>query len=191
MLLLPTLFALVLGLVLFYRYLGGFAPVRILQRQLEPFVILVRDAIGPYKDCGPVFAETKKLIADSGILGTHDIRHLDTVGVYYSDPRVVPAAECRYAVGIEMPADRAHLIPTIKQLGFRAVRSPSQVGIAITHPYRHPLSMLVGLRVYRPLRRWLSACSDTLTTPHGPIFEFYRHSLRVIEYVTAIETEDL
>uniref|UniRef100_A0A8C1W327 Testis expressed 264, ER-phagy receptor n=1 Tax=Cyprinus carpio TaxID=7962 RepID=A0A8C1W327_CYPCA len=121
----------------------GLPPVR-------SITIAYKYKLGPYKDCGSVFRE-------SCSIGPK----LSCIGIFYDDPKKVPAQKCCYAVGSILSEGEDRPNEKQQQLyvknGFRVFSFP-----AVTHvvtasfPHRTPLSIFLGVqRVYPQLNCYI------------------------------------
>lgn len=120
---------------------------------------------GPYKDCGQLFKE-------SHCIGPG----LPQIGVFYDDPRKVPGALCRSAVGSilsegENRADE-ELLKRYETSGFNVFSFPEVTHVVTTSfPHRTFLSVLLGiLRVYPRLNHYIK---ERRLCAH-PFLEIYR-----------------
>ncbi|KAM3621937.1 uncharacterized protein V6R79_018046 [Siganus canaliculatus] len=120
---------------------------------------------GPYKNCGQLFDEA------------HSIGpKLPSIGVFYDDPREVPAQQCRYAAGsILSEADNkpdGELLKSYETSGFTVFSFPEVTHmVKTTFPSRTSLSGLVAVkRVYPRLGRYIK---EKRLCAH-PFLEIYR-----------------
>ncbi|XP_058229545.1 testis-expressed protein 264 homolog [Hemibagrus wyckioides] len=130
---------------------------------------------GPYKESGLLFAESCRIAPE-----------LPTVGVFYDDPKKVPAPKCRCAVGsILSEGDQrpsAELQELYEKFGFRIFTFPEVTHVVSScFPYRTRLSIILGVcRVYPQLNCYIK---DRKLCAH-PFLEIYRNQL--IYYISPL-----
>ncbi|MBN3316055.1 TX264 protein, partial [Atractosteus spatula] len=101
---------------------------------------------GPYKECGSLFTE-------SCSIGPK----LSSIGVYYDDPKQVPAEKCRCAVGSILSEGEVkpseELLRLYEKYGYKIFSFPEVTHVVTTtFPHRTFLSVMLGVhRVYPQL----------------------------------------
>uniref|UniRef100_A0A8C2BUV7 Testis expressed 264, ER-phagy receptor n=1 Tax=Cyprinus carpio TaxID=7962 RepID=A0A8C2BUV7_CYPCA len=121
----------------------GLPPVR-------SITIAYKYKVGPYKKSGSLFRE-------SCSIGPK----LPCIGIFYDDPKKVPAQKCRYAVGsILSESEDAHSEEQqqlYEKLGFRIFSFPEVTHVVTaSFPHRTPLSIFLGVqRVYPQLNCYI------------------------------------
>ncbi|XP_026130977.1 LOW QUALITY PROTEIN: testis-expressed protein 264-like [Carassius auratus] len=115
----------------------GFPPVR-------SITIAYKYRVGPYKDCGSLFRESCSIGPT-----------LPRIGIFYDDPKKVPAQKCRYAVGSilseseDAPSEDQQQL--YEKLGFRVFSFPEVTHVVTaSFPHRTPLSIFLGVRRVYP-----------------------------------------
>ncbi|KAL2091217.1 hypothetical protein ACEWY4_013480 [Coilia grayii] len=117
---------------------------------------------GPYKDCGALFTECSKLGPK-----------LNTIGVFYDDPKQVPGPLCRCVVGSilseagEAPSVEMQL--RYETAGFRLFSFPEVThAVCSSFPHRTPLSIFLGVQlVYPQLNAYIKPMTQVVT--HGGV----------------------
>lgn len=160
-----------LGLFLFavgYILYSGLTSEIIIKTGLPPvrsITVAYKYRTGAYKDCGSVFKE-------SSSIGPK----LSCIGIFYDDPKKVPAQKCRYAVGSILSEGEDRLNEEQQKLyenhGFRVFSFPEVTHVVTTSfPHRTPLSIFLGVqRVYPQLNYYIK---ERKLCAH-PFLEIYR-----------------
>ncbi|KAF4107319.1 testis-expressed protein 264 homolog [Onychostoma macrolepis] len=121
----------------------GLPPVR-------NITIAYKYKVGPYKDCGSLFRE-------SCSIGPKQ----PCIGIFYDDPKKVPAQKCRYAVGSILSEGEDAPNEEQQQLyekhGFRVFSFPEVTHVVTaSFPHRTSLSIFLGVqRVYPQLNCYI------------------------------------
>ncbi|XP_073682391.1 testis-expressed protein 264 homolog [Garra rufa] len=149
------------GLITEIHIRTGLPPVR-------SITIAYKYKVGPYKDCGSLFKE-------SCSIGPK----LSCIGIFYDDPKKVPAQKCRYAVGSILSEGEDGPNEEQQQLyekhGFRVFSFPEVTHVVTaTFPHRTPLSIFLGVqRVYPQLNCYIK---ERKLCAH-PFLEIYREGM--------------
>ncbi|XP_039629384.1 testis-expressed protein 264 homolog isoform X1 [Polypterus senegalus] len=177
-LLLAALLASVLGLAV-YSGLGAEVAIRTGSPPVKSITVAYKFRRGPYKECGALFTE-------SCSIGPR----LRSIGVFYDDPKQVPAEKCRYIVGSilsegeEMPSDE--LVRLYEKFGFKMFSFPEVTHVVMTaFPFRTFLSLYLAIRrVYPALEGYIK---ERKLCAH-PFLEIYQGEL--IYYVCPLARQD-
>uniref|UniRef100_A0A672LIC4 Testis expressed 264, ER-phagy receptor n=1 Tax=Sinocyclocheilus grahami TaxID=75366 RepID=A0A672LIC4_SINGR len=125
----------------------GLPPVR-------SITVAYKYKVGPYKDCGSLFRE-------SCSIGPK----LPCIGIFYDDPKKVPAQKCRYAVGsiLSEDAPNEEQQQLYEKHGFRVFSFPEVTHVVTaSFPHRTPLSIFLGVqRVYPQLNCYIKVTSSS------------------------------
>ncbi|XP_030633340.1 testis-expressed protein 264 [Chanos chanos] len=140
----------VVGFVLYSGLLSG-VVIRTGAPPVKKITIAYKFQKGSYRNCGPAFT-------DSCSIGPK----LSSIGIFYDNPNVTPADECRYAVGSvlsegEEEPDSA-LQALYEKFGYKIISLP-EVPHAVTtsFPNRSPVSPIFGAyRVYPELNDYVT-----------------------------------
>ncbi|XP_006630764.3 testis-expressed protein 264 homolog isoform X2 [Lepisosteus oculatus] len=130
---------------------------------------------GPYKECGSLFTE-------SCSIGPK----LSSIGVYYDDPKQVPAEKCRCAVGSILSEGEVkpseELLRLYEKFGYKIFSFPEVTHVVTTaFPHRTFLSVMLGVhRVYPQLSSYIK---ERKLCAH-PFLEIYRGDL--IHYMSPL-----
>ncbi|XP_059384672.1 testis-expressed protein 264 homolog [Carassius carassius] len=131
------------GLITKIHIRTGLPPVR-------SITIAYKYKCGPYKDCGSLFRE-------SCSIGPK----LSCIGIFYDDPKKIPAQKCRYAVGSILSEGEDRPNEEQQQLyvknGFGVFSFPEVTHVVTaSFPHRTPLSIFLGVqRVYPQLNCYI------------------------------------
>lgn len=114
--------------------------------------------MGAYKDCHKAFFAALKLASN---------RNVGTLGIYYDDPKQVPDAKCRYAVGVLVPAGDPAMEARFKQAGYNMVDLPRSRCAVTTFPFTGMLSILIAVsRVYPALQKFCVSLGNKDAEPY-------------------------
>ncbi|XP_066527699.1 testis-expressed protein 264 homolog [Hoplias malabaricus] len=169
---------LLLPLVSFYVVYSGLLTqihIRTGAPPVKSVTVAYKFKQGPYKECGALFSECCSLAPK-----------LSTVGIFYDDPKKVPAPLCRCAVGSilsegdEKPS--LELQERYERSGFQIFTFPEVThAVSSSFPHRTSLSILLGVqRVYPQLAGYIK---ERKLCAH-PFLEFYRGQL--IHYMSPL-----
>ncbi|XP_030633062.1 testis-expressed protein 264 [Chanos chanos] len=169
-----SLFLTVLGYVLYSGLLSE-VTIGTGSPPIKNITIAYKFTEGPYKDCGALFTE-------SCSIGPK----LPSIGIFYDDPKKVPAQKCRYAVGSilsegpEKPCEEQQRL--FEKFGFRIFSFPEVTHVVATaFPHRTPLSIFLGVqRVYPQLSCYIK---ERKLCAH-PFLEIYKGDL--IHYMSPL-----
>ncbi|KAJ8361164.1 hypothetical protein SKAU_G00176890 [Synaphobranchus kaupii] len=147
--LLLSLLVTIVGFILYSGLLSE-VGVRTGSPPIKNITIAYKFKEGPYKECGSIFTE-------SCSIGPK----LHCIGVYYDDPKTVPAEKCRCAVGNilsegeEKPEEE--LVRLYEKFGFKIFSFPEVTHVvSATFPNRTSLSFLLGIyKVYPQLSDYI------------------------------------
>lgn len=137
---------------LFLVYCGLFHGVQITTGKppIGQFTVAYKFGTGPYKNSGDTFTEATCVQPT-----------LKCFGVYYDDPRTVPAEELRWAVGSILAEDDAQPDPAVVQrytsYDFKIFSFPSTSHSVVTSfPFTSSLSVwLANIRVYPAMANYV------------------------------------
>ncbi|XP_066554204.1 testis-expressed protein 264 homolog [Amia ocellicauda] len=159
-----TLLCTVLGYVLYSGLLDEIT-VRTGSPPIKNITIAYKFKRGAYKDCGSLFTETCSIGPK-----------LSSIGVYYDDPKQVPAEKCRYVVGSilsegeEKPSE--DLVRLYEKYGFKIFPFP-EVTHVVTTTFPHRTFLSIFLSVHRVYPQLGSYIKERKLCAH-PFLEIYR-----------------
>ncbi|XP_035244133.1 testis-expressed protein 264 isoform X1 [Anguilla anguilla] len=177
-LLLLILLVTIVGLVLYSGLLSN-VDIRTGSPPIKNITIAYKFREGSYKECGSTFTE-------SCSIGPK----LCCIGVYYDDPKEVPAEKCRCAVGNilsegeEKPDEE--LVRLYKKFGFKIFSFPEVAHVVTTtFPNRTPLSCLMGIyKVYPQMDNYIKERGLNA----GPFLEIYQEE--EIQYICPLACQN-
>ncbi len=159
---------LVIGGVGFLAYLGMFSTVAVAEKEMGPYTMVYESFVGPYAQSGQVFERLYKSLKADGIEAE------DGIGIYYDDPRKVPANQLRSDCACVLTPEQ---VVKAQSLGtkyrFKTLeRSPCLVA---EFPIRNPMSyMIAPMKTYPALAE--AAKAKGLAT--GAPYEYYTMKLK-------------
>lgn len=175
------LIAVIIGIVIFIcifslsRY-GLFATVKILEKNVGPFLLVYKKHIGDYKNVGSVM---DKLYYD--LKDNYAIETTKGFGLYYDNPQEVSKDKLRSIVGCII---EGKTIEDIRQLTVKygLKEYPFSKSVVAEFPYKGKLSIILGVfKVYPKLSRFLKERKYTQT----PIMELYDQPNERIQYIAS------
>ena len=129
----------------FLAYMGLFNKMTITEKQVGPYTIVYEDITGAYTKTGPVLDNLYKELKADGIEAT------EALGLYYDDPKNVPAEKLRCKVGIIITPEQEKQIDE-KGLHYSMMTIDQTHSIVTTFPMRNKLSYMLGvLKAYPAL----------------------------------------
>ncbi|KAK7127548.1 hypothetical protein R3I93_020202 [Phoxinus phoxinus] len=146
----------------------GLPPIR-------GITIAYKYKVGPYKSCGSLFKESRSIGPK-----------LSCIGIFYDDPKKVPAQKCRYAVGSILSEGEDGPNEDQQQLyekhGFRVFSFPEVTHVVTaSFPHRTPLSIFLGVQRVRPQLNYY--IKERKLCAH-PFLEIYRGGM--IHYMSPL-----
>jgi len=79
--------------VAIFSFYGLFAPVNIQEKEIGPYVFVMKKNVGAYKDVGPIMDELYRDLKEADIVTSRGL------GIYYDDPKVTPENKTRSVIG--------------------------------------------------------------------------------------------
>lgn len=119
-------------------YLGAFSSIKVVEKEMGPFVMAYESFVGPYQNTPPVFEKVQKILTDA------DIKSTKGLGVYYDDPSKVAQDKLRSDCGaIIEPQDLSKLVKVRKELKVKVL--PKRMCLVAEFPLKNQLSMIIGI----------------------------------------------
>ncbi|MEW6516243.1 MAG: GyrI-like domain-containing protein [candidate division FCPU426 bacterium] len=154
---------LLLGLAGFLGYLGLFSPVPVNEREMGPYTVVFESFVGPYAQTGGVFSRLYENLKADGI------ETEDGIGLYYDDPRQVPAAQLRSDCACVLTPEQ---MVKAQALGtkYRFKTIEKSACLVAEFPIRLPMSyMIAPMKTYPALMQAAQARGLTIGAP----YEYY------------------
>jgi len=155
----------------FLAYMGVFNKVKASEKNIGPYTYVYESFVGPYKDSGAVFNKVyKSLLADG-------VKTDKAIGIYYDNPKTVPANRLRSDCGCILEEKDLPMLPKLLEK-YKARTLAAKTRLAAEFPYRNTLSYMLGPRkVYPVLMRYarekglkISKVYEIYDMPAGKIF---------------------
>mmetsp|Transcript_43329 Transcript_43329/g.129940 ORF Transcript_43329/g.129940 Transcript_43329/m.129940 type:complete len:228 (-) Transcript_43329:36-719(-) len=140
---------------------GAFSALRVEEATFGPYALLYLRAKGPVWSTAPrALHELEHMVVDDARMEHEaDKALMDTIGLYYDDPSVMPANQCRCLVGYcvnthgrtDIPGQVSDLrkLSVVKSGELRAEQLPGSRCLAVQLPFWGRLSVVVAvLRAY-------------------------------------------
>lgn len=154
----------------FLWYMGVFINVKASEMNVGPYTYVYERFVGPYKDSGAVFGKVyKELLADG-------VKTDRAIGIYYDNPKKVPAKELRSDCGCIINEEDFPMLPRLLEK-YQAKTLPAGKRLAAEFPYRNRLSYMIGpMKVYPVLMKYVrekglkvSQACEVYDMPEGKI----------------------
>ncbi|XP_038135908.1 testis-expressed protein 264 homolog isoform X1 [Cyprinodon tularosa] len=132
--------------------------------------------VGAYKDCGAFFTECSSICPK-----------LNSIGIYYDDPKKRPPEKCRYIVGSvlcegeEKPDE--DLLKLYEKFGYKTFSLP-EVSYAVTSPFPNTSPLSCVLAPYRVYPRLVSYIEEMNLSTAFPFLTIYHSD--VIHYMVPL-----
>ncbi len=126
-----------LGIVAFLGYMGIFSTHAAVERTTGPYTFAYEDFTGPYKDTGPVFDRVYKALEKEGIKTTRGL------GIYFDDPREVPAEKLKSQCGSVIEKKDLGRVPGLEKK-FKIKKIEKHDSIVVEFPIKNSLSYMIG-----------------------------------------------
>ncbi len=135
----------ILGLLSFLAYLGFFKRPVITTKVVGPYKIIYKDHVGPYQETGKIQDDIYEYL-----IKEHNLETYKGIGVYYDNPKKVPAEKLRSKAGcIIEPKD---MDQNIRLTGtYKVMTIAGQPMIYAEFPFKSKLSIMVGIMKVYPL----------------------------------------
>ena len=148
---LTTLSAIIIILLLFGWYIGFFKSIIVEEKEEGGYKVVGMEITGPYSKVGKSMMDIDKKLKDSGIICTKGF------GIYYDDPKIIPAEKCRSFVGNILEEKDFSRISELKSAGFKVDSVPIAKSVVSEFPLKNALSYMVGpVKVYPVLSKYMS-----------------------------------
>jgi DNA gyrase inhibitor GyrI len=162
--------------VAIFSFYGLFAPVNIQEKEIGPYVFVMKKNVGAYKDVGPIMDEMYRDLKEADIVTSRGL------GIYYDDPKVTPENKTRSIIGrILDDVDPAKVIELEKKYPIGEL--PQANYLVVEFPFKGLPSIIIGIyRVYPKIARYMKSHE----IPKMPIIEVYEPDAQKILYVVPI-----
>lgn len=123
-------------------WMGAFSNVTVTEKEFGPVTFMYEPFTGPYSETQPAFDKVQGYMKAEGLPVSKGI------GVYYDNPRNVPAEKCRSECGIIIPENALGRVAELS--GKYRIRTIEKGNFLYAEfPYKNALSFMFGpIRVY-------------------------------------------
>jgi len=179
---LKVLVILVLVLGGLWGYSGGLSKVEVMEEQVEPMVMAVKEHKGSYAKTKVPMDEIYKGLLDIGIEAKRG------VGLYYDDPAEVEEDDLRSEVGSLIEGDDLQKINLVRER-FEVKEVEQMKAMVVEFPIKTMLSYMIGpMKVYPEIERyWMEKGYEE--AEYG--IEIYDIEGKVIRYIMPIVEEEV
>jgi DNA gyrase inhibitor GyrI len=175
---LTTIVVFVVLAVAVYIYYGGLTTIVFSQKEQGGEILVYKDIIGNYSKSGEINEKIYyQMINDFEI---DSAKLVSGFGIFYDNPREVPAEECRSKIGCILDTADVDKIPSLEK-EFIVKTFPKGVYTSVAFPYKGMLSIFVGMwKFYRALQ--VLKDENSKLYKEGPIMEIYNMQDGIITY---------
>jgi hypothetical protein len=143
--LIGIVFTVVILIFVFLWFGGFFTKLTVVEKEMGPYTFAYQEFIGPYSKTKNVFEQVYKILVENSI--TSEIG----IGIYFDDPKEVPADKLKSHCGSVITEEEAKKL----QGKLQTDTIPKGKAIVVDFPYKSVLSYMVGpMRVYPVLSRY-------------------------------------
>ena len=159
-----------------FSFYGLFAPVNIQEKEMGPYMFVMKKYVGAYKDVGPLIDEMYKDLKDADIMTSRGL------GIYYDDPKVTPDDKTRCIIGrILEDIDPSRMLELEKK--YIIGELPKTNYLVVEFPFKGFPSIIIGIyRVYPKIAKFMK----NHEIPKMPIAEVYDPKAQKIFYILPI-----
>ncbi len=135
---------------LFAWYIGYFNNIKIEEKKEGGYTVIGMEFTGPYSQAGKFMVDVDKKLKDAGI------EYTTGFGIYYDDPKIVPAEKCRSFVGGILGKKYLNKITDLKASGFKVDSIPLAEAVVAEFPIKNSLSYMIGpMKVYPAISKYM------------------------------------
>ena len=159
-----------------FSFYGLFAPVNIQEREIGPYMFVMKKYVGAYKDVGPLIDEMYNDLKDADIVTSKGL------GIYYDDPKITPDDKTRCIIGrILEGVDPIKMMELEKK--YTIGELPQTNYLVVEFPFKGFPSIIIGIyRVYPKIAKYMK----NHEIPKMPIAEVYDLKEQKIFYIVPI-----
>lgn len=155
-------------------YIGIFTNIKIEEKEVGGYKVVGKEMRGSYSKVGELMMDVDKQLKDIGINSTKGF------GIYYDDPKTVPADSCRSFVGNVLEEKDEGRMDELALKGFKIDSIPFKNSIVAYFPIKTRLSYMIGpMKVYPEFSKYINEKGYKVT---GSI-EIYNIPDKRIEFI--------
>jgi hypothetical protein len=131
-------------------YMGYFSLINIEEKEEGGYKIIGVNVTGPYSNVAKDMEQVSKQLKDMGVVSTKGF------GIYYDDPKMVPAEKCRSFVGNIIEEKDFKLVSEFKPEGLKIDSILKAKSVVAEFPIKNSLSFMIGpMKVYPALSNYM------------------------------------
>ncbi|MCK5243546.1 GyrI-like domain-containing protein [bacterium] len=167
----------ILGSIIFMGYMGMLGSLQVVEKEMGPYSLVYDSHLGPYKETGPLFDKVYKQLQAEGIqtrLG---------LGIYYDDPRTVPADKLRSECGVVLEDKDLDRIEELKEK-YQVKTLEKRPSMVVVFPVRNSLSYMLGpMKGYPALMKYARQKGYQISMT----YELYDEAAKKVYFVATFE----
>ncbi len=166
----------IVSLLVFLANIGIFFTPVATEMVTGPYTFVYEEFIGDYKESGVVFDRIYKAMEDEGIKTERGI------GIYFDDPKVVPADKLRSHCGIIIEEKDLDKVPELEKK-FKVGQIEKAESVVVEFPIKGSLSYMIGpMKCYPVMGEYANEKGYNMTTT----YEIYDEASKKILFVMGI-----
>lgn len=167
--------SLIVILLLFGWYIGGFSHIAITEKKEEGgYKLIGVNVTGPYSGISKDMENVNGYLKAMGVTGKKGF------GIYYDDPKMVPKEKCRSFVGYIIEEKDFSIVSALKPEGLTIDSIPKARSLVAEFPIRNSVSYMVGpMKVYPAFSEYMNRKGYK----PGLTFEIYDIPARKISFI--------
>jgi len=164
-------------LVLINRwYVGGFAKLTVVEKDMWAYTIAYKNFVGEYSKVWPTITKVYEILSGAGVTSETG------VGIYYDDPAVVSWADLRSDIGAVIADNDASKLT--KNPDIKIMKISAGTKIVVEFPLKNSLSYMVGpMRAYPVIAKYMK---EKGYTHEVPMIELYGMTAKKIYFIADI-----
>lgn len=168
---------LILLLLSFLYYMGAFKTITVSEKEMGPYTGIYESYTGDFSKVGQIIEKVSNRLKIDGV---HPTR---AFGIYYDDPRKVPADKLRSDLGaiIDDPMDMAKVRASKNK--YKILTIAKSKSVVVKFPLKNMLSYMIGpMKAYPELNKYIEAKGLKVTKA----YEIYDMTARKIYFVMQV-----
>lgn len=132
-------------------YIGYFNHINVVEKDAGGYKIIGVHVTGPYSAVSKDIENVSKQLKDMGVTSSKGF------GIYYDDPKMVPAEKCKSFVGNIIEEKDFKIVSELKPEGLKIDSIPYTKTVMAEFPIKNSLSYMIGpMKVYPALSDYMS-----------------------------------
>jgi hypothetical protein len=159
-------------------FLGLFSSVRISEKPMGPYYIVMVERKGSYNETPQIIDSLREALQKDGFVVHKGF------GIYYDDPREIPDENCHSIVGNILEDIDTNRITELLRHDYRIEKIGRTPSMVVEFPYRSKMSIITGnKKVYPEIKEYLKKKNYKMV----PGFEIYEEDK--ITYIFEIKKQ--